>query len=270
MTYRTYFLAILMVSFAIILFNAGIIDSVHAQPDMMKNGHGKAAYGNAGTNAAGKVYGKVTEIIDVNNYTYAEVDTGSEKVWAAGPTTPLKKGDMVAFTTHMPMVDFYSKSMERKFSKLYFIGRFITDKEPSNNNVASEQDIMAAAHGGKKDLHGDLHKKPEAKPITGIDKVEDGSTIAEVYANKADLKGQTIRLRGKVTKFSPEILGKNWLHIRDSSTLDDLTVTVAATAENTVAVDDIVIVEGQLELDKDYNYGYIYPVILENAKVTKE
>ncbi len=61
-------------------------------------------------------------------------------------------------------------------------------------------------------------------------------------------------------------MGKNWLHIRDSSTLDDLTVT----SKDTVAVGDIVISEGKLELDKDYNYGYFYPVILEDATVTKE
>ena len=52
----------------------------------------------------------------------------------------------------------------------------------------------------------------------------------------------------------------------DSSTLDDLTVTT----DSTVAVNDIVIIEGKLELDKDYGYGYVYPIILEDAKLTKD
>jgi hypothetical protein len=60
-------------------------------------------------------------------------------------------------------------------------------------------------------------------------------------------------------------MGKNWLHIRDSSTLDDLTVIT----KSTVVIDDVVIVEGKLELNKDYGYGYVYPVILEDAKITK-
>ena len=62
------------------------------------------------------------------------------------------------------------------------------------------------------------------------------------------------------------ILNKNWLQIRDSSILDDLTVTSTSAA----AVGGVVIAEGKLELDKDYKYGYLYPVLIENAAITKE
>jgi len=62
------------------------------------------------------------------------------------------------------------------------------------------------------------------------------------------------------------ILNKNWLHIRGSSTLDDLAVTSTSAA----AVGDVVIAEGKLELDKDYKYGYLYPVLIENVAITKE
>ena len=73
-------------------------------------------------------------------------------------------------------------------------------------------------------------------------------------------------MRGKVTKFTANVMGKNWLHIRDSSTLKDLTVTT----KDTVAIDDVMIVEGKLELNKDFSYGYVYPVILLDAKIIKE
>jgi hypothetical protein len=80
------------------------------------------------------------------------------------------------------------------------------------------------------------------------------------------LKGKTLRLRGKVTKFNPNIMGKNWAHVRDSSTLDDLTITTSSM----VSVGDVVIVEGTLAVNKDFGYGYAYPVMLENATMTKE
>ncbi len=38
---------------------------------------------------------------------------------------------MVAFTTEMPMRNFHSKSLQRDFSIIYFITRYITDKETS-------------------------------------------------------------------------------------------------------------------------------------------
>ena len=62
------------------------------------------------------------------------------------------------------------------------------------------------------------------------------------------------------------ILNKNWLHIRDSSILDDLAVTSTSAA----AVGGVVIAEGKLELDKDCKYSYLYPVLIENAAITKE
>ena len=37
------------------------------------------------------------------------------------------------------------------------------------------------------------------------------------------------------------------------------------TSTSAAAVGNVVIAEGKLELDKDYKYGYLYPVLIENA-----
>lgn len=238
---RTNFSIILMACFSLTLLNPDIINTANAAQNNTKE---------VQQNDPRKIYGKVTDVINVTGYTYAEVDTGNEKVWAAGPPTPLKTGDMIAFSSQMPMQNFHSKSLGRDFPVIYFINSYITDIETSA--TASP--------------HGQIKQQQISKPIKGINKVEGGNTIAEIYTDKSKLKGKTIRVRGKVIKFTPNILEKNWLHIRDSSTLDDLTVTT----KDTVAVGDVVIAEGKLELDKDYNYGYLYPVILEHARITKE
>ena len=197
------------------------------------------------------IQGKVTDIIDISGYTYAEVNTGSSIAWAAGPKTALTIGDTVSFSTGMPMKDFYSESMERNFPIIYFIGQFNTD---TNNADLSDKSV---AHGQIKQLQ---------KPVKGIDSVVGGKSISEIHTEKRNLNGKIILVRGQVTRFAADIMGKNWLHIQDSSSFDDLT----ATTDNTVAVGDIVIIEGKLELDKDYGYGYVYPVFLQNATVTKE
>lgn len=246
MTHRAKLSVMLFFCFSFGLLNVGIINSVYAEPTAAKE---------AGQAELNKIYGKVTDIVDVKGYTYAEVDTGKKKVWAAGPTTPLKIGDMVAFSTDMPMENFHSKSMERNFSMLYFIGGFITDKK----TPASKSAAVTPPHG--------LMKQAQvSKPVKGVDKAKGGNTIAEIYTDKNKLNEKTIRVRGQVTKFASKIMGKNWIHIRDSSTLDDLTVTT----DSTVAIGDIIIIEGKLGLDKDYGYGYVYPLILEDASVKKE
>lgn len=202
----------------------------------------------------GRIYGKVTQTMDAAGYTYAEVDTGNEKFWAAARKTVLNKGDMIAFSMVMPMKNYYSKSLKREFSVVYFVNRFITDEDPATN----ADSVQNASHAG-------IKSQQITAPVTDIKKVEGGHTIAEIYNNKKSLKGKTVRVRGKVTKYTAKVMGKNWIHIMDSSTHNDLTVTT----DKVTAVNDVVVIEGQLVLDKDYNYGYVYPLIVENANVLK-
>lgn len=106
--------------------------------------------------------------------------------------------------------------------------------------------------------------------LSGIAKAEGGQTVADVYAGKTDLEGETVTVRGKVVKVNAGIMGRNWLHVRDGSGGDgtnDLTVT---TSEPVPAVGDLVVISGAVALNKDFGMGYRYPVIVENAAVTVE
>jgi len=119
------------------------------------------------------------------------------------------------------------------------------------------------------------HPMPAAAPatdvdLTGIAKADGGKTIAEVYADKDQLGDTPVIVRGKVVKTNAEIMGKNWLHIRDGSGAEgsnDLTVT---TAGELPKVGDTVLVTGKVSLNKDFGMGYQYPVIMEDAEVTVE
>ncbi|MCK5830419.1 MAG: hypothetical protein KAH20_08960 [Methylococcales bacterium] len=235
MIYRASYLFILSVFFTFSSLNIGIINSANAEQKPDSN----------------KIQGKVADVIDVATYTYIEVDTGTSKVWAAAPTSKMKIGDSVTISTEMPMKDFYSDSINRTFPLIYFVDHFMTD--------AGEVTVS-----DKPSPHSKI--KPVRKSLKGVDKIKGGKNIAEIHVEKDSLKGKTIQVRGQVTRFAAEVMGKNWLHIQDSSGFDDLTVTT----DKIVAIGDIVIVEGKLELDKDFSYGYIYPLIIQDAKVTKE
>jgi len=246
MLHRTGALVALLACSSFALLYTGINNHVYASQNYT---------GEKQQQASNKIYGKVTDMVEAAGYTYAEVDTGKEKVWAAASTTPLKIGDMISFTTEMPMKNFHSNSLKRDFPIIYFVNRFITDEA---GQTSASPDMALP--------HGNIKPTPEAKPVEGIDKVKGGNTIAEIHADKQALNGKAIRVRGQVTKFTPNVMGKNWIHIKDSSTLDDLTITTS----NTTAVDAVVIIEGKLALDKDFGYGYVYPLIVEDASVTKE
>jgi hypothetical protein len=98
----------------------------------------------------------------------------------------------------------------------------------------------------------------------------EGRTIAEVFAGRAALEARSVAVRGKVVKFSPGIMGRNWLHLRDGSGSaerrdHDLTVTT----DDASAVGAVVLVRGIVRKDRDFGAGYTYPVIVEEAKLSK-
>ena len=170
----TNFSIILLACFSSNLLNAGMANTAYATQKNTKE---------ALQNNQRQISGNVTEVITSAGFTYAEVDTGKEKVWAAGPgVTPLKKGDMIAFSTEMPMQNFHSKSLGRDFPLIYFVKRYITDKETSA--------IVAP--------HGQIKKQQGTKPSTTTPAGTHGEVKIGDYLREATLDG----LNGKKKKFS--------------------------------------------------------------------
>jgi hypothetical protein len=118
-----------------------------------------------------------------------------------------------------------------------------------------------------------IHPAPtvEAGDISyeGIGKADGGMTVAEIFSGRSGLGGAEVTVRGKVVKFSPMIMGKNWIHLQDGTDhegANDLTITTSAQA----AKGDTVLVRGLVTLDKDFGAGYRYDLIIEDADVTVE
>ena len=73
--------------------------------------------------------GKVLSSIDASIYTYIELSENGKTVWIAAPTIAVKKGDMVGFDNGAPMSNFYSKSLNRTFETVYFVGKAVVLKK---------------------------------------------------------------------------------------------------------------------------------------------
>lgn len=117
--------------------------------------------------------------------------------------------------------------------------------------------------------HAKLEALVEQRRGSGADArdVRKVRTVAQLLTHKATLKQSAIRVRGTVVKFNAGIMGRNWIHLRDSSTGgpdNDITVTTASRAE----IGDVVLAEGVLAINKDFGAGYAYPAIVEDAIIT--
>jgi len=222
----------------------------------------------AAEGASATIKGKVLERLDAPPYSYLRLQTDKGETWAAVPKTETEKGAEVVVSGAMPMSDFESKTLKRKFEVVYF--GTIGGAGPAAGAAAAEPAAggppvgMAAQHAaaaaGPSEF-GDV-KVPKASG-------SDARTIAEIFAQRAALKEKAVTIRGKVVKYNEGIMGRNWIHIRDGSGAagkdNDLTITTAEKA----AVGDVVLVKGKVAVEKDFGAGYSYPVIVEDAKLSK-
>ena len=71
--------------------------------------------------ASGVIAGKVTQTMDVPQYTYVEIETGEGLVWVAGPVTEVKVGDSVEAPNGIQMVNFHSTALDRTFEVIYLV-----------------------------------------------------------------------------------------------------------------------------------------------------
>jgi hypothetical protein len=103
------------------------------------------------------------------------------------------------------------------------------------------------------------------KKISGLVPPAEGSiTIAQLYSEKKSYSGKRVSVTGQVTRFSPEIMGKNWIHLQDGTEFDG-SFDLAITSDVSVGVGDTITFEGEITLDKDLGYGYFFDVLMENA-----
>ena len=212
--------------------------------------------------------GAVTETMDASGYTYVQVDTGKEKIWAAAPQFSVAVGDQVVIPQGMAMKNYHSQTLNRDFEVVYFVESVLNASNPDMPSATGSMNKMQMPEGHPP-VSGST--PPPTLDFSELQKAAGGYTIGEVYAGKDELSGKTISVRGKVVKFSPQIMSTNWIHIQDGSgTQASATHDLTVTSNTTVKVGDTVLVKAPLTLDKDFSYGYKYDLILEGAEVTVE
>ena len=98
----------------------------------------------------------------------------------------------------------------------------------------------------------------------------DARTVAEIVAKGAELKDKNVLVRGKVVKYTPNVLGKNWVHLRDGSgSAADGTNDVLVTTNDETKIGDVVLARGTVRTDVNLGSGYAYKVLVEEAKLQK-
>jgi len=201
--------------------------------------------------------GTVLEVKDVDQYTYLRLRTKDGEVWAAVPTAPVKVGAEVSVVNPEEMSGFHSKTLNKTFDRIVF-----------GTLVARGEQTAPPDHAA---MHASVGKAP-AVPSVKVEKAKgpNAQTVAGIVTGAASLKDKPVMVRGQVVKFTAEVMGKNWLHLRDGtgSATDGSNDVLVVTAD-TASVGDVVLLKGTVRTDRNLGSGYSYKVLVEEAKVTK-
>jgi len=205
------------------------------------------------------VKGKVLETKDVEPYTYLRLKTKDGEVWAAVGKSPVKVGSEVTIENASIMTNFESKTLKKTFDRIYF------------GSIAGAGTKAPLAGGDMAAVHAGVAKPADVGEVkvakaTG----PDARTVAEVVAKRTDLKDKTVVVRGKVVKFTPGVMDKNWIHLRDGTgSAADGTNDVVVTTKDETQIGAVVLVKGVVHTDKDLGSGYSYKVLIEEATLQK-
>jgi hypothetical protein len=192
------------------------------------------------------------EVIQSSNYTYLRVTEDSKETWIAISKREAEVGKTYYYEPNIEMNDFVSKELKRTFKSIFFVDKF------------SDQPILNVKANPSNTSKG--NQPAVAKQGIKVEPIEDGITIAELYAKKDTYAGKTVKIRGEVVKYNAEIMGKNWVHLQDGTNSNgsfDITVTT----NDVTKIGDVVTFEGTVTLKKDFGAGYFYEILVENAKI---
>jgi hypothetical protein len=196
----------------------------------------------------------VEEVIQATAYTYMRVKEKKVEYWIATAKMDMAVGSKYSFGNALEMTNFTSKELNRTFDRILFVSE--------GGDQAGGQQSNAAP------LTTMGRPKVELKNDVVIPPTQGGISIAELYKNRDQYANKKVKVKGKVVKVNPEVMGKNWVHLQDG-TKDggnfDLTITTLETA----AVDEIIEFEGTIVLNKDFGAGYVYELIMEGGLIRK-
>jgi hypothetical protein len=202
------------------------------------------------------VTGKVLEVKNVDSYTYLRLNTNNGDLWAAVMKAPVRKGSTVTVENGVVMNNFESKSLKKTFPVILF------------GSLGGAAAVAPSGHGMGTAYPLVPGKKLEAINDAPVAKAggANARTVAEIISQRAELKDKPVLLRGKVVKYNPSIMGKNWIHLRDGSgSAADETNDILVTSAIETRVGDIVTIKGTVRTDKDFGSGYAYKVLIEEA-----
>jgi len=196
----------------------------------------------------------INEMSDGGNYAYINVNENGNAYWMAIPNTEVKIGETYYYDGGMLMKDFESEHLNKTFDEIIFADGIRQTELPVKKEI--------------KNPHENSNPVASSVEEVKIEQPKGGTTLETIFSNKESLSGKSITVKGKVVKVNNGILEKNWVHIVDGTQFENKK-SLTVTTNELIKVGDTVTFKGKITLDRDFGYGYIYDILLEEGELIK-
>ena len=191
----------------------------------------------------------VEEILPTSKYVYLYVKEGEKKFWIATGKQEVEMGATYFYKGGLLKRNFESKEHNRIFDELYLVSRVVPVNHGGSDAAVVNTDENVSTSSEPRNIN-----------------VEGSVKIADLVANPEKYEGQIIQISGECVKVNPNIMERNWMHLKDGSKDDyDLVVT----SKMAVPQGHIVTMKGKVVLNKDFGAGYRYDILLEDGELVR-
>lgn len=197
----------------------------------------------------------IKEVLPTSKYIYLRVNEGGRDYWIATLKKDVEVGGQYFFKEGILKTNFESKEHDRLFDTMYLVSQIIPSSHGNQHGTAG---------GLWPSVQKDVEKDHEVDPA--VHSKEGSRTIEEILNSPAAFVGKHIQVSGVCVKVNYNIMGRNWLHLKDGS-MDEY--DFVATSAQIVSEGQVITLEGIFNEQRDFGAGYYYDFILEDAKVVQ-
>ena len=225
--------------------------------------------------------------IDSGDNLFLQIYDNIDSIYVLAPknlqTIKIVKGDQLVVSNLVFEKNYTDKFSSRNFEYLLIAKSVLNMSDfTSEDNSETKEHVHTAdepphEEPTQKAVAVDPSKNPhgtatttETNPDVNTAKIEGGYTVAELYSRVDELVGKEVKIRAKVVKYSPNIMNQNWLHIQDGSgNQSDSTNDLVVVSKEPFNKGETVVIKGKLGKDHNLGSGYLYHVIILDAKKIK-
>ncbi len=217
--------------------------------------------GNMGGDISSDVHRVVVEeVLPTDQYQFLRVREGDDEYWIATMIQGIEVGKSYYFKNGVLKTDYENKEYQRVFKRMYLVSNIV---EAGHGNK-----MQGAGSGMKSNVEAKTNSEIHSIPRKyGRIEVEGSLPIAELIAHPEKYEGKRIQISGECVKLNPNIMGRNWIHLKDGSKDDyDLVIT----SRDICPEGEVATFEGTVTLNKDFGAGYRYELIVEDGKLIRK